>query len=269
MHWIVGDIHGMLKPLELTLEAVKAADSAAVLVFVGDYVNRGPDSRGVIELLRKLPGAHFVRGNHDDVFDLILHGVSIAPELLGGNRLAAFTWFSHHGLWDTLMSYGADAASLQTAADHPNDILLDVICEVVPAEHRAFVRGLPLAAEFDDFFVVHALWPADEPTEEPGVSHRIAASVRRREGALWGRYTRQEIDAAKAWKRSGYFGHTPVDAYHEHWRPVIGNRMILLDTAAALSANGRLTAYCHESGQYIQADRLGRVKSGSLGKGHA
>ncbi len=49
-------------------------------MFVGAFVNRGPDSRGVIALLMSLPNARFVRGNHDDVFDQVLSGVSYAGE---------------------------------------------------------------------------------------------------------------------------------------------------------------------------------------------
>ncbi|HTW94947.1 MAG TPA: metallophosphoesterase [Tepidisphaeraceae bacterium] len=262
MRWIIGDIHGMLRPLSALIEGVALADSGASFIFVGDYVNRGPDSRGVIELLRSLPNAQFVRGNHDDIFDYVLHGTCVAPELLGPNRLAAFHWFCHHGLAETLLSYGAEPGTIANALTHPTESSLDSLCQSVPPPHRAFIHALPLAVEFPDFFVAHALWPPDEPTDNPGIAQRAAATPRRREGILWGRFTKQDIDAPKVWQRLGYFGHTPVDAYHDHWRPVIGDNMVLLDTAAALSANGRLTAWCHESRQYIQADRNGQIKTG-------
>ena len=44
MRWVVGDIHGMLRPLRALVDAVTQRDAAARLLFVGDYVNRGPDS---------------------------------------------------------------------------------------------------------------------------------------------------------------------------------------------------------------------------------
>jgi serine/threonine protein phosphatase 1 len=261
MHWIIGDIHGMLRPLGPLIQAVNQTDPSATFIFVGDYVNRGPDSRGVIDLVRSLPRAHFVRGNHDDVFDYVLSGTAVVPELLGANRLAAFQWFCQHGLAETLLSYGADPVSIQTAIHHPNDILVDSLLDGVPADHRAFIHSLPLAVEFPHFFVAHALWPIDEPTENPPIAARVSASHPRREGILWGRFTKHDIDAPKSWNRHGYFGHTPVDAYHGHWRPLIGDNIVLVDTAAALNANGRLTAFCHESRQFIQADRAGNVKS--------
>ncbi|MEZ0265596.1 MAG: metallophosphoesterase, partial [Phycisphaerae bacterium] len=45
MRWIIGDVHGMLRPLETLLAEVRRVDSKARFYFVGDYVNRGPSSR--------------------------------------------------------------------------------------------------------------------------------------------------------------------------------------------------------------------------------
>src|SRR5579884_585200 len=97
MRWIVGDIHGMLRPLDALVTAVGSRDPGAHLIFVGDYVNRGPDSRRVIDLLLTLPRATFLRGNHDDVFDLILHGDCYMCHPDGPNPVAAFAWFMQHG----------------------------------------------------------------------------------------------------------------------------------------------------------------------------
>ena len=71
MRWIIGDVHGMRAALERLLEAVGRVDPSARFYFVGDYVNRGPDARGVIDLLLSLTNARFVRGNHDDIFDRV------------------------------------------------------------------------------------------------------------------------------------------------------------------------------------------------------
>src|ERR1044071_4299375 len=106
MRWIIGDIHGMLKPLNTLLEQIPRLDPAAVFYFVGDYVNRGPDSRGVIERLLMLKGAKFIRGNHDDVLDHILHGQGYSENASRGDRFMALQWFIDHGLYETLVSYG-------------------------------------------------------------------------------------------------------------------------------------------------------------------
>src|SRR3954454_22355415 len=105
MRWIIGDVHGMAKPLETLIREIAKVDAASVLYFVGDYVNRGPDSRGVIDLLLTLSNARFVRGNHDDVLDQILHGAAYAENPSRGDRFIAIQWFLEHGLLDTFLSY--------------------------------------------------------------------------------------------------------------------------------------------------------------------
>ena len=113
MRWVIGDIHGMLRPLEALVAAISRRDPGAHLIFVGDYVNRGPDSRQVIDLLLTLPHATFLRGNHDDIFDLILHGDCYMCHKDAPDAVAGFAWFMEHGLDKTLVSYGADWAELE------------------------------------------------------------------------------------------------------------------------------------------------------------
>src|SRR4051794_35059413 len=120
MRWIIGDIHGMLKPLTTLVAMVRAEDPDAELLFTGDYVNRGPDSRGVIDYLLKLDRCRFIRGNHDDVFDLILHGKSYAPHGSVTESIIAFQWFMEHGLDKTLLSYGVSESSLQGLRNEPD-----------------------------------------------------------------------------------------------------------------------------------------------------
>ena len=57
MRWVIGDIHGMVKPLEALIRAVEQHDKERQLMFVGDYVNRGPHSKEVIDLLLSLKEA--------------------------------------------------------------------------------------------------------------------------------------------------------------------------------------------------------------------
>lgn len=76
--YVFGDIHGELLKLENLLSKLKiSADDT--LIFLGDYVDRGPDSCGVIELLSKLKEQYkcvYIKGNHDHVFfyDVLIHG---------------------------------------------------------------------------------------------------------------------------------------------------------------------------------------------------
>lgn len=272
MRWVVGDIHGMLKPLTTLVGEVRRVDPAARFLFVGDYVNRGPDARGVIDFLMAMgPGAaSFVRGNHDDVFDLVVNGECYADNAARGDRVAAFQWFIKYGLDTTLISYGCDAAMLEHMANHCSVRRLDQLAHCVPAAHRQFIRNLPAAYEEDDLFVVHGKWDPDELTDRPGIAERLRKSQALRHRLLWGRYTEEELPRVKAWQRTGYFGHTPVSYYFGFARarrpdvrlqmvPVVGNKMVLVDTAAAVGVDGRLSALCPDTGRLIQSDHFGNL----------
>src|SRR5438874_11014594 len=127
MRWIIGDIHGMLRPLEVLLDAIRSADAAPRFLFVGDYVNRGPDSKRVIDVLLALPKSRFIRGNHDDIFDQVLHDRCFAPNASEGNRIAAFQWFMQHGLDNTLLSYGIGWDELDDVHQCPSPARLDAL----------------------------------------------------------------------------------------------------------------------------------------------
>ncbi len=262
MRWIFGDIHGMLKPLETLLEAVMRVDRDPLFLFVGDYVNRGPDSKGVIELLLSLPSARFCRGNHDDIFDLVVNGRCYADNATEGNRMSALRWFLQHGLDRTFISYGAEPADLEYLIGSPSTQRVETLVSLVPETHRQFVRSLPGLLEFPDIFVAHAKWSVLAPTELPSLAVELSAKAVLRHNIIWGRYTTAELRIDKPWERTGFFGHTPVthyiDARHsDDLVPLIGPRIVLVDTAAALSVGGRLTAYCAETDQYLQSDHFG------------
>ncbi len=286
MRWIIGDIHGMLRPLSALVEEVLRRDRDAQLLFSGDYVNRGADSRGVIEFLINLPNARFVRGNHDDIFDQVLHGQCFAENATREDRIMAFQWFMRYGLDATFISYGADIAYLDHLADHPTIEKLDALVQWIPPTHRHFIRTLPPTIDFDDIFIVHGKWDPIVPVDSPSLTSRLENDVELRHSLLWGRYNEDEILSSKAWNREGFFGHTPVTNYglreeramnaatsdsardteqridaDNHWNllPIAGNRMTLLDTAAALGFNGRLTAFCVETRQYVQTTHFGEL----------
>ncbi len=248
MRWVIGDIHGMYKPLRTLVGAICDADHAPQFFFVGDYVNRGPNSRGVIELLLSLPNARFCRGNHDDIFDQVVNNHSYADNATRGDRVAAFQWFLKHGLDRTLMSYGIRIDDMKKVANDSSPRALQNLIKPIPEHHRRFVRNLVPVIEQEDLFVTHGKWGCEDPTEDPPLSKRLTEDPSRRHRLLWGRFMTTEVLQRKAWKRTGYFGHTPVANYTDEYGgnpgfPIVGPKIVLLDTAAALHANGRLTAF--------------------------
>ena len=267
MRWIIGDIHGMLRPLEALVHAVSTRDPGAQLIFVGDYVNRGADSRRVIDLLLTLSNATFLRGNHDDVFDLILHGDCYMCHQDAPNAVAAFAWFMQHGLDKTLVSYGADWAELDHLARHPNPHRVAQLASIVPETHRAFIRDLRPVLEHPDLFVAHGYWDVDTADDGPDLETRLMQAPKLRYQLLLGRFSERQVLQKKRWGRTGYFGHTPVVNYRASggdYVPVRGPKMVLLDTAVAISSAGALSAVCAETGTLLQADRGGDISEGDL-----
>lgn len=146
IEYAIGDVHGYLDHLKEGLRWC-AADSAergmrARIHLLGDYVDRGPNSRGVIELLMEGPSDDHVewlpvRGNHDHVFAAVCRNSS--------DELAREWW--EHGGQQTLMSYGW----------HPiRDGLPRDIGSWVPIEHSNFLASLPLAHVVGERLYVHA-----------------------------------------------------------------------------------------------------------------
>lgn len=143
--YAIGDIHGCAELLD-RLMALIGEDAAGVrsqLVFLGDYIDRGPDSRGVVERLMaiadKRPETVFLKGNHEAVFLDFLAGPAASEDWL------------HWGGAETLESYGVERPWLRPAEE-----LAAEMREKAPAAHLAFLRGLDLTRAFGDYFFVHA-----------------------------------------------------------------------------------------------------------------
>ena len=244
--------------LRVLVDAVHKRDAGAQWLFVGDYINRGPNSKGVLDLLLQLPNARFCRGNHDDMFDAILNGEGFCEVLIRNSRLDPFRWFMEHGLADTLASYGVSDEQMQSLMAKPTVRALDAMIAPVPMTHRRFIRELPAVLEEPDLFIVHARWEPDTPDEDPSPTTFLEVDQPLRKTAVWGRYSMEEIDAPKAWRRTGYFGHTPVINYDPAKNlPMRGPQIVLTDTGAALGPRGRLTAVCADSGVVLQIDPNG------------
>ena len=149
--YAIGDIHGCLDLLDRLLDAI-AEDEAGrlpadtTLVFLGDLVDRGPDSAGVVERLLQLSKgparARFLRGNHDDVFLRAARGDRRALRFL--IRIGGRT---------TILSYGISDEEYR-ALDY--DELLKTFGRNVPPEHLAFVEGFEDSLEIGDYLFVHA-----------------------------------------------------------------------------------------------------------------
>ena len=155
--YAIGDIHGQLKKLEeaharIAADRARTGDAAAPVVHLGDLVDRGPDSRGVIARLRAglAEGAPWVvlKGNHDALF---VEFLDHRPERGAGGRLAV-SWL-HPGVGGatTLASYG-----VAHPGDRPVRPVHAEALERVPAGDRAFLAALPLMHRRGPVLFAHA-----------------------------------------------------------------------------------------------------------------
>ena len=149
--YAVGDVHGCLDLLDKLLEEIVADHQArpkakGIIVFLGDLIDRGPRSAGVIERLRtlSLPGFQVVAiaGNHEEVLLRILDGQ--ADQLAG--------WLRFGGT-ETLRSYGADASEIGKLA--PADARAR-IASAIPHAHREYLAACADSLRFGDYLFVHA-----------------------------------------------------------------------------------------------------------------
>jgi serine/threonine protein phosphatase 1 len=214
--YVVGDVHGRLDLLDRLLEMVEAdlaerPSRRASLVFVGDLIDRGPDSAGVVERLRtyRHPGLNpvFLLGNHEEVLLRILDGES--------QLISKWRWF---GGKECMESYGADGKAFGRMDERE---ALALTRRLVPKAHADFLHGFIDTLRFGDYLIVHA-----------GIRPGVEFDQQRQEDLRWirGPFLNHQGD-------HGFVvvhGHTIVPEVVE-----AGNR-IAIDTGAYRS--GRLTA---------------------------
>ena len=152
--YAIGDIHGRIDLLLELTEAIGRDDwrrkprEEIHLVLLGDYVDRGPNSREVIDFILKLraqwPNLTCLMGNHEQVFLMALNGDE-----------QAVRFFLRDGVGgrQTLMSYGATEEQLDTLEPMA---LWEWIAQAVPQDHKDFLASLVSQAIIGDYAFVHA-----------------------------------------------------------------------------------------------------------------
>lgn len=210
--WAVGDLHGWLALAQSVEARILDRDPGATIVYLGDVIDRGPDSRGAIDWMLSDPPAGSVRlcllGNHEDM----------ALRFLRRTREAA-AWLRFGGL-ETLASYGVQVGE----GDTPEQ-LSKRFAAVLPAAHRAWLETLPVGLAFGRFVLTHA-----------GAAAEVALGLQTRQQLVWERHAAiaDLIAPGDLGDRIVVHGHVPVPGPQQSgWR-------INVDTGAY--ASGRLTA---------------------------
>ena len=213
--YAVGDIHGrhdLLAAMHARLMEEILHDRPADwrIIYLGDYVDRGANSRGVIEYLagqhERDPRVIALAGNHDLGFlDFLAN-----PDPFG--------LFACNGGFETALSYGVEIDLTSRERMMPGHAAL---VRAVPQRHRAFLATLPYSVSFGDFFFCHA-----------GIRPGIALEAQSADDLVWIRREFHAFDELHP--KLIVHGHTPVRA------PELCKNRINLDTGAWHS--GRLTA---------------------------
>jgi serine/threonine protein phosphatase 1 len=212
--YVIGDIHGRLDLLDqviakIDMDMKQQPNAEAITVTLGDYIDRGPNSRGVLERLRQNPFPTVylaLRGNHEELFENFFENPSL------GNQ------WRHLGGLETLHSYGVPVSPLMRGKGFPE--AADLLREKVPKEHLDFLSSLGIFASSASFFLCHA-----------GVRPGIPLNRQNARDLLW---IRDEfLNSPMDFGKRVVHGHTPTD------RPEVLANRINIDTGAYMT--GRLT----------------------------
>jgi serine/threonine protein phosphatase 1 len=217
--YAIGDLHGCISQAREALEwcAADAGNDSveAEIILLGDYVDKGPDSRAVIDMLIAGPKDDHVtwialRGNHDDLLQRV--------------------WFDHaaeqgaawweYGGQETMISYGWDPLR------HP---VPGHISEYVPQAHADFLRSLPVMYETDELIFVHA-----------GLRPGVTVADQSERDLLWIRGA--FLDHSHAFGKPVVHGHSP-----DRSNPLSNEFRVSLDTACF--GSGKLAIARFEPGE--------------------
>lgn len=225
--YAIGDIHGEIRLLDRLLDRI--ADDArhhlrhgtkVVLVFLGDYVDRGPDSRAVLDRLIALPAAlpaggacRFLRGNHE----------AGMVDFLRSPRHGAH-WLAFGGS-ETLASYGIPALAEGNGSARLQALGQELERQLPPA-HRHFLDRLESHAVYGDYVFVHA-----------GLRPGVRLDRQKRDDMMWIR--EPFLSSLRGGRHTVVHGHTITDQVSFHPHPETPLR-IGVDTGAY--ASGVLSA---------------------------
>ncbi|TKB28536.1 serine/threonine protein phosphatase [Desulfopila sp. IMCC35006] len=205
----VGDIHGCHSKLVRLLDRLPLDKEVDTLVFVGDYINRGPDSRKVLDTLLQVQASYahpvFLKGNHEQM--LLEYAATGDVETLRILRTM--------GVESTVASYGATVRQLRDLA-------------FFPPEHRNFLENLQFSYISGNYLFTHA-----DINEEMISLGRAAESFspaeQQTEAGLLSSRRLSRGHSAMAENFAGYivvFGHSPFET------PLVLHDRICIDTGA-------------------------------------
>ena len=189
----IGDIHGCISQLDGLMAQLDIDAKEDTLVFVGDYIDRGSDPKGVIDhiidIRKSIRNVVCLSGNHEDMF--LNYCLDRRDEEL----------YMSNGGMRTLASYGFSREGTEEL--------------ILPESHREFFTSLRTYHETDDYIFVHA-----------GLRPAVHLDRQDRDDLLWIRF--EFINSPYDFGKTVVYGHTPVSLN----KPLIDKNKICIDTGA-------------------------------------
>lgn len=226
-YYVIGDIHGRLDLFNSLIEAIEeddriSADARTTVILLGDLIDRGPDSAGVIARAKSWGEdrkVRYIAGNHEEMFLQSFHDREMLRH------------FVKHGGRETILSYGIDKRRYN---DLSMKELQSEICKLVPQAHRDFLESFEDMIIAGDYVFVHA-----------GLNPKLSLADQRQSDLRWIR--------ERFLKHSEPFSHVVVHGHTIFENIEHTDHRIGIDTGAFRS--GRLTALVleGESRRTIQA----------------
>jgi len=179
MRYCIGDIHGCIKTLKYLINKIYEKDSHPEFYFVGDLIDRGPNSKAVLDFIIDLYSkgiiAKSVRGNHEEMF------------------LNAYK--NNCKISDTNWQYNGAEQTIKSFVSEPNLALK--VKDLVPQRYFDFINTLPYFINLNDYYIVHA-----------GINFNSKNPFQDFEHMLW---TREEQYDEKSYSNMKIIhGHSPI-----------------------------------------------------------
>lgn len=242
--YAIGDIHGRLDLLQrlhkkILEDAAPNPRERQVIVYVGDYVDRGPDSVGVIELLLARPFAgfetHYLKGNHEDFMLRFLDNGANGNVWLMNGGIETLQSYGVYLPWDLGGDLGGYPQAPPPLGPGEMESLRLALKAAVPESHLDFLSHLERHHSEGDYLFVHA-----------GIRPGIPLEKQSERDLIWIREDFLDYE--------GDFGAIVVHGHSPRSKPDIRDNRIGIDTKAGYG--GRLTALVLEgdSRRFLQAD---------------
>ena len=179
MRYCIGDVHGCYKTLTELIQKINKTDNEAVFYFVGDNIDRGPNSKSVLDFLMDLKSeilhSFAIKGNHEQMLlDAYKNDISFNETM----------WYVNNAE-PTVNSFSIESYYYKNTKN------------LIPTNYFEFINKLPYYIELEDFIIVHA-----------GFNFHIEDPFSDKESMLW---TREEIYIPEKIKgKKIIHGHTPI-----------------------------------------------------------